>query len=235
MFSLLLKIVLGPALLLQGKYVRTKTEILPEPAGARSGLTGNGKPIRILVVGDSAAAGVGVEHQDEALLGCICRELADNYEVSYELIAMTGYTTSDLLDKLRTIDVGHFDVVVTSLGVNDVTSATSLSKFLREQSALINLLRHEYGAGQLILSGMPPMGHFPALPHPLRWYFGYESRRFDKALRSLASTHSCDFVAYEFNGDLSLWAADGFHPGPRVYQQWALMVAQKVMAGVNRV
>ncbi|KAB0649370.1 SGNH/GDSL hydrolase family protein, partial [Burkholderia diffusa] len=51
---------LGPLLLMQGRRVRRVTPRLAEAAGPRDGTAGDGPPLRVLVLGDSAAAGVGV-------------------------------------------------------------------------------------------------------------------------------------------------------------------------------
>lgn len=70
--NMLLKIstiVLVPALILQGYRVKKNTPRLAEPQGLRKGVIGQGKALSILILGDSAAAGVGVEDQREALLG----------------------------------------------------------------------------------------------------------------------------------------------------------------------
>lgn len=60
-----------PILWWQGRRVKRDTPRLPEAAGARVGVSGAGQPLRVLILGDSAAAGVGVSHQDQALLGQI--------------------------------------------------------------------------------------------------------------------------------------------------------------------
>jgi hypothetical protein len=62
-------LALGPLLLAQGLYVRRKTPLLPEPPGARSGFAGTGRLLRVLILGDSAAAGVGAASQLSALSG----------------------------------------------------------------------------------------------------------------------------------------------------------------------
>lgn len=63
----ILKIVLAPVLAVQGRQVKKNTPRLPEAKGPRKGIQENGgKQIRLLILGDSAAAGVGVDHQDHA-------------------------------------------------------------------------------------------------------------------------------------------------------------------------
>ena len=57
----------GPIMYIQGMLVRKYAAELPEAIGPRTGIIGEGKPLRVLVLGDSSAAGVGVETQDEAI------------------------------------------------------------------------------------------------------------------------------------------------------------------------
>ena len=59
-------LALAPLLVVQGWYVKRITPRLPEAEGARQGVTGQGQRLRLLVVGDSAAAGVrSEEHTSE--------------------------------------------------------------------------------------------------------------------------------------------------------------------------
>ena len=67
----LLTLLLGPLLLYQGFRVRRNILLLPEPPGERTGTAGDGPPLRLLVTGDSAAAGVGAAHQQSACLSAV--------------------------------------------------------------------------------------------------------------------------------------------------------------------
>lgn len=69
MLDTLLLIGLAPVLLWQGRNVRRSTLRLPEAAGVRYGQVGRGPALRILLLGDSSAAGVGVSQQEQALAG----------------------------------------------------------------------------------------------------------------------------------------------------------------------
>ena len=55
-----------PLLLLQAIWVRLRTIKLPEAQGQRTGVCGQGEPLTLLVLGDSAAAGVGTNLQENA-------------------------------------------------------------------------------------------------------------------------------------------------------------------------
>lgn len=234
LLHLLSTILLAPVLLLQGKYVRKTIESLPEPVGQRRGVIGSGSALRVLIVGDSAAAGVGVINQKQALLGNLIGILKVNFEVSYALMANTGDNTRDCIAQLKTAEAEEFDIVLISLGVNDVTSGCSEAAFIKRQTALIDLLQKKFFARQIILSGLPPMSDFPALPQPLRWYIGAQAQRFNQRVEQLARKYELDFIELEFDGDHGLMASDGFHPGPKVYKAWAEMAAQTVLSSYNK-
>lgn len=223
-------VALGPLLLVQGKLARARTPLLPEPPGARRGTLGQGPPLRLLVVGDSSAAGVGAEHQDDALLGRIVEALATERSVSWHLEARTGATTPGTLRHLARLDPEPFDVAVTSLGVNDVVNGVRRDAWLEDQRRLRQVLRERFGVRRLVVSGFPPVHGFPALPQPLRWYLGRRCRELDRAIESeLLAESDADFLPVGFDMDVTAMASDGFHPGPQVYAAWGRGVAELIL------
>lgn len=223
-------LVLAPILVVQGRQVRRTVPELPEPAGARDGESGSGPRLRLLIVGDSAAAGVGARTQDEALAGRLAVALAPTFRVQWKLLAFSGATTTDMLARLRQTPADTYDVAITSLGVNDVTARRSLDDWRRQQGELAELLAGRFGARHVLLSGLPPMHRFPALPQPLRWYVGSRARDFDRVLAELAASRpGCEFLALGHEMmDVSAMASDGFHPGPPVYALWAHEAARRI-------
>jgi lysophospholipase L1-like esterase len=230
MRHLIATLALGPILLAQGRHVRRTVPELPEPEGPRSGIAGSGPDLRLLIVGDSAAAGVGAPSQDEALAGQLAVALAPTFRLHWKLLAFTGATTADMLDRLCREADARYDVVVTSLGVNDVTDRHSLATWRRQQETLVDLLATRFGARHILLSGLPPMHRFPALPQPLRWYIGSRARDFDRVLAEVAASRpGCEFLALGHEMmDTSAMAGDGFHPGPPIYTRWAHAAAQRI-------
>ena len=223
-------LLLTPLMLLQAAWVRLTVPVLPEPPGAREGSTGNGPPLGLLIVGDSAAAGVGAGHQDEALLGQLVSRLAPQFSVSWRLLAKSGHKTLDTLEALDGLGSQSFDVAVTSLGVNDVIGRVDIGEWREQQAELRRLLRDKFGVGTLIISGLPPMHEFPALPQPLRSYIGASATRFNDILEAdIAADGRAHFVDLRFDADISMAASDGFHPGPGVYSEWAQRVVAFVL------
>ncbi len=229
----LLKTILGPVLLLQGLWVRLRTPRLPEAEGPRRGCTGAGPRLRLLVVGDSSAAGVGVATQSQALMGQLIRALGGSYTVHYRLEARTGATTAEAIDSLARQGTETVDAVVTALGVNDLTAGRHLSAWLDDQKRLIAFLRARMQPRVIMLSSLPPVHRFPALPEPLRWYLGAGARAYNAALEELARREGAVFLPLNFSMDVSLMATDGFHPGRGIYQGWAQRAAEGLQAALT--
>ncbi|PVZ57348.1 lipase [Pseudomonas sp. B1(2018)] len=218
----LAKILLGPLLLMQGLYTRRVTPRLPEAEGERQGEAGSGDVLRLLIVGDSAAAGVGAATQGEALSGRLVERLADDYRVSWKLWARTGLDSQGLLELLEQHAPEPFDVVLLSIGVNDVTSSLPLDQWLARQQRLMALLCDRFAVRQVVVSPLPPMHLFPALPQPLRWFLGFRASRFNARLADLAAgVDQCTMLTTPLAPEPGLMASDGFHPGPMLYRQWA--------------
>ncbi|WP_229380949.1 MULTISPECIES: SGNH/GDSL hydrolase family protein [Shewanella] len=234
--------------------MRKNIPILAEATGGRSGRLGEGRPLSLLVVGDSAAAGVGVETQDDALSGCLTRELAQKYCVDWSLVAKSGNTTADLIETLQgrpfqtdSLSVGSLpakvlddnwldkrsapdiDVVLVSLGVNDLLSPIGESHWIAQQVRLIKLLKSKFSAKHILMTAVPPMHCFPALPQPLRWFLGLRASEFNRKLVSLIELESeCELVIIPLMPIASDMASDGFHPSAKVYRLWGGTAAKAI-------
>lgn len=227
------RFALGPLLLRQAGAVRRTALRLPEAAGPREGVVGAGVPrLRLLVVGDSSAAGVGVPTQADALALPLATLLAREFgSVAWQLVAESGLTTACARALLARTRLEPADVVVTALGVNDVTAQLSAGSFISHTSQLWSDLRERTGARWAVLSGLPPMGRLTAVPQPLRWYLGRYSAGFDAALAQWTQRQSLGYCALGWTDDPAFLAHDGFHPGPALYPQWAARLEDAIVTG----
>ena len=222
-------LALAPVLYAQGKYARRKTQQLAEPAGARQGHSGQGRPLRLLIAGDSAAAGVGVEQQESALSGVVVAQLSQHFHLQWKLNAQSGDASAQLLEKLKAAPAEPFETVLISIGVNDVTGLTRSRVWMQNLQTIIDLLQDKFSAQQIFWSSIPPMGLFPALPNPLRWCLGLRARHFNRLLQQAAEQHpNCRFLQIPYPEDLRFIASDGFHPGAQAYDLWGQQAAQLI-------
>lgn len=233
MRMLLPTLILSPVLLVQGRWVKKTIVRLPEPLGARTGVIGIGQPLRLLILGDSAAAGVGVDHQDEALAGQLVKQLSQHYQVHWQLEASTGHTSDQVIKLLKNqFEPQVYDVVVTSVGVNDVTRLLSSKKWIGLQRQLLQQIRQKFQPQLILLTSVPPMHVFSALPQPLRWHLGQYASQMNLALAKLLATQTdCQQITLPLEQgqrDIPL-ARDGFHPSAEVYQAWAALLAEKIL------
>ena len=215
-------LILAPVLVTQAVIVMLRASRLPEAAGPRSGTTGQGPELRLLVLGDSSAAGVGVSHQDAALADRLCATLGQRYRVSWRVIASSGATVSGTLATLEKTAPQEFDLIVVALGVNDAKNGVSFASWRLRYATLLDVLDAKFAPDCICVSGVPPLQNFPLLPAPLGTVIGARATRFDAYLAELCAAregvYHLPFDTVPTTDDL---AADGFHPNARVYAEWA--------------
>jgi lysophospholipase L1-like esterase len=231
------KLALGPVLLPQARWVRRTARRLPEAPGPRQGVVGEGEPgLRVLVIGDSSAAGVGIADQAQALALPLAHRLQEvlGQAVAWQLVAESGIDTAAARQLAACSPLLPADVVVTVLGVNDVTAQRTASQYVSELAALWAEVRHSTGARWLVACGLPPMGLLTAVPHPLRWYLGRYSDWLDEELQLWAAAERFGFLSLRWAADKRMLAKDGFHPGPSLYPVWAQRLAHLVLDGRKR-
>ncbi len=185
--------------------------------------------LKLLVAGDSAAAGVGASRQEDALVGQITSRLNPQFRVAWTVDARSGATTASTLARLSRRNDESLDVAVISLGVNDVTSGLSRSRWRSAQRDLRSLLRNKFDVNLIVSCGLPPMRGFPSLPQPLRWYLGARADQFSRDLRGDVELEpGCSYLGLDFTCDVRLIAADGYHPGPGMYSLWGQKVSELI-------
>jgi lysophospholipase L1-like esterase len=223
-------IVYAPVLFLQSLWVLVKTRRLPEASGERRGKTTLAKEkLRLLIIGDSAAAGVGVSRQTEALSGNMVKLLENSYAIQWQVVAWTGCKTRAMIDKLEEEPMSVADVIVISLGVNDVTSFISTEKWAAQFMRLLSLITRKLSPRLILVTATPPFQHFPALPGPLKVFLGLRAEAFNQRLAGLLENqHNC--LLLQLPVEAAHFAADGFHPGETGYRLWADEAARAIEA-----
>ena len=218
-FTYLMLPIAGP----QALWLRWRASGLPEAAGPRRGRLGNGPELRLMVLGDSSAAGVGSERQDRAVGGHLARRLSNaGFLVDWQIVATTGHTTRDVLRRLEGMASEPLDVVVICLGVNDAKNGVREWLWRRRMSGILDHLTDRFGAKLIVISGLPPLAQFPLLPWPLRYILGARTARFDRGLAGMADArNNCLHVPLDVVIEPDKMATDGFHAGPQMHAIWA--------------
>lgn len=255
-------VLLAPVYLYQGHKIKRDTVRLPEPNGERHGqvqlnnspITSKGKSnniLNLMVVGDSAAAGVGSQTQQEALVGHLIPILTEQAAIqsdfdtlNWSLQATTGYTSFDILRRLYVLPAPSqpIDVMVLSVGVNDTTSKVSAAQWQQQIENIIAIAQRKFGVRELVFLSLPPMAQMPAIPAPLNNFVGAKAAILDNSLQQICAAHdNVTYMATNFarmieehsNGtpiDIRvMFASDGFHPSSLMYGYWAQQVAELIV------
>jgi len=233
--SLTAKLLLSPVLVAQALLTRGRLPRLPEAEGAREGEVGRGPPLRLLIVGDSSAAGVGVKRQSDALAGHLTRALATQCaaRVRWQLLARSGITSAQCLQMLATEPLRDADIAVVVLGVNDVVDQVPSQHALRSRESIANRLRNAHGVAHVVFAPLPPVHRFPALPQPLRWVAGADARRHNRAVAAwAASRDDVSHVPIDLPLNRGVMGEDGFHPGEPVYRVCGVALAEHIASAV---
>lgn len=170
--------LLMPVVAAQALFVRMSTEALPPAGGPESGTAGEaagGEPLRIAVVGESTAAGCGVEQQEEGFTGQFARELSvrTGRPVDWSVHGRYGATARRIRYRLLPeLDTG-LHVVALLAGVNDVLTRRSPQDWGDDLGAVVGELAQR--ADQVVVTGIPPFAEFPSIPGC--WAATWESGR----------------------------------------------------------
>lgn len=223
----------------QGQRVRDELPRLPEASGPCTGVTdGAGLPVRLLIFGESTAAGVGAPDHTQGLAGQTAQVLAGLMDrpVQWRAHGRRSVTARAAHDGLLpTLPKAPFHVVVVALGVNDVVRLHGPARWRRDVGRLVADLRARTDHPPILLAGMPPIGHFPALPEPLRTVLGWRGQLLDQAGRRLAGeTDTVTHVPAPLPEDPAAFSDDGFHPGPAGYALWGTQLGRAAAKRLQR-
>jgi lysophospholipase L1-like esterase len=199
----------------------------PDPGGLY-GAHLPGRPIRLAVLGDSAAAGYGADTPAETFGAFLATGLSDLAQrpVYLRSVAFVGAQSSDLISQIPRALASLPDVCAVIIGANDVTHRVWPSQSVRNLHDAVETLRS--ARTQVVVGTCPDLGTIQPIQPPLRQVARLWSRRLAAAQViavveaggrsvSLGSILGPEFSARP--GDM--FGPDGFHPSPTGYKACA--------------
>jgi lysophospholipase L1-like esterase len=230
-------------LIAQAKLARRKIgnvkDRAPDPDGVY-GVGMSGEPLRLVVLGDSAAAGYGARTPDETFGAVLATGLADQAQrpVHLTCVAANGAQTSALEGQIRRARPHAPHVCAIIIGANDVTHKVRPSDSLRYLKSAVSTLRAQ--GSEVVVGTCPDLGTVRPIPPPLRQVARTWSRRL-AAAQAIAVIESggravslATILGAEFAGPSSdLFGPDQFHPSPAGYRACASAMLPSVAAAVG--
>ena len=194
-------------------------------------LDGPGVPLRMLWLGDSTAAGLGASAANQT----VPRRVASALHRQVDLVSysVSGFRLGDVLKyELARVAALHPDIVLISIGANDVVHLTSTTTFRHEYERFVQGLPDGV---RLVILGVPDMGATPRFAQPLRAIAGWRGRVLDSVARSVAKSWGAIYVDIAgttgpvMRSDTHRYfAADHYHPGDEGYTLWANAVLARL-------
>lgn len=214
-----------PFLYLQGQYTRFRVGRLPDAGGEPEGVVERGEEvIRLLAIGESTVAGVGVDTLDNALAGRFAHHLsgATGATVRWRSAGVSGITVRRTIREIvPDLPESEFDLILIALGGNDVFNLNSPSGFRNDMNELIGILREKSPEAAVVLANVPMIRDAIALPHPLKYVLA--------KLAKMQHFNAIDMVSrleevYYFDEVKRVdddFFSDGIHPSAIGYDSWA--------------
>jgi lysophospholipase L1-like esterase len=200
-----------------------------------------GRPVELVVLGDSIAAGLGAELPEKTLGARLAKGAAKKAHRAVRLttLARVGSETSDLPEQLAMLPPDlRPEVAVIVVGGNDVTHRVPLSTSVRHLVETVDALQ-ELGCA-VVVGTCPDLGALRPVPQPLRALGSRASRQLasaqrDAALRCGARVVSLAHVVGPFfitNPD-EMFSLDRFHPSAHGYKRTAKAILPSVLAAIG--
>ncbi|MDO9591559.1 MAG: SGNH/GDSL hydrolase family protein [Microcella sp.] len=220
-------LALAPVLVPQTVRLRRTVPKLPEaPLPWEGG--GGTDPIRLLVLGDSMAVGVGVDDAADGLAGHLAAELTERTgrPVRWRARGRNGATARDVIDDHLTDALREpADLVFLSIGANDAMQVRSHRAFRRDVRRILHDIFAAHPDTIVLIGALPAFHRFGLLPEPLRSTLYLHTEALEvaarRALERFPRAHMTPPLPPYSDG---FFASDDFHPSAQGYREWAAFV-----------
>ena len=229
---------LCPGVLSQAFALRRHALTLVPAAGPSAGRVGRGEPLHFLAIGDSIVAGVGARRVERSTVVHVARFMAGRLarEINWHTAGIIGAGARRVRrDALAQLPQRPFDVIMLSVGVNDVLKLERSGRFRRQLLKLIHELRRHSPQAIIGYVGLPPLEAFPKLKRPLRWIVGRRVRRFDALAReTVMRVPNALHIPVRVAPRPHLFSEDGLHPAEPGQRRLAKIIADALTPHVAR-
>ncbi|RKN43395.1 SGNH/GDSL hydrolase family protein [Micromonospora endolithica] len=195
-------------------------------------------PLRLVLLGDSSALGVGVDRLDHTIGGQLANLLADGptgRQVHLSSVGVSGSRSTDLATQVARALLGDRpDVAVILIGANDATTLRRPGDAAAYLGSAVHRLRE--ARVEVVVGTCPDLGAVRAIAPPLRHVVGWSGRRVARAQTAAVLDAGGTVVDLGtetgpvFRADAGTLCHDGFHPSADGYRVWAHALLPAVAA-----
>lgn len=204
--------------------------------GSYGAATGVGDSRRILVLGDSTAAGVGAGGREHTIGAIVATGVAaiSGSPVELRNVSRTGSTSLDLPAQAERglALMPNPEVVLIMIGANDVKERIDSALAVRALSEVVAQMRQ--AEAEVVVGTCPDLGTVQPIPQPLRALVQRWSRE-HAAAQTIAvveaggrTVSTGDLLGPAFRSTPQLFSADRFHPNASGYSRAAAILLPSV-------
>ncbi len=215
-------VVIGQALM--ARRTIPAAENPPPRCDGRYGFEYRGEPVRLAVLGDSSAAGYGVDAPRKTLGALLASGLAEQLKrpVDLQCVAVVGAQSRHLAPQIERLLDDPPQIAVILIGGNDVTHRSNVPDAVRALGDAVRALR--LMDADVVVGTCPDMGAIEPIQPPLKWLAHRWSRQL-AALQTIAVVEAGgrtvslgDLLGPQFAADPQrMFAWDRFHPSADGY------------------
>lgn len=223
------------------RVVEQHSPLIGPPTGDGTYGDFRGEPIKVAVLGDSSAVGLGVDSTNETPGVLIVNALSELAErpVEFTRHAWIGAESHALDSQIRMAldETPDLDLVIIMIGANDVTSRTRPSVSVRFLSEAVTRLRA--AGSEVVVATCPDLGTIRPVRQPLRFIARRWSRQL-AALQTVAVVKAGGrtvslgaILGPAFARDPLMFSADEFHPSAEGYAAAAAVILPTAAAALG--
>lgn len=246
----IISIPLLPFLYFQGKRIKRNIPDLPEASGDTGFWTAKNKEsLRLLTIGESTIAGVGVATHEEGFSGTLAKELSQKLDmnVHWRVYAKSGYTAKQVYENIiDKIEYTSADLIVIGLGGNDAFQLNKPGKWKKATRKLIDKLKFKFEETPIVFINMPPIKDFPVFTPLARMILGNYVNILGDELKNVVKSYENVYYISDIMKAKDMAAklgnsvkpsdmfSDGVHPSKMAYQIWAKDVAEYIIKTIPK-
>jgi lysophospholipase L1-like esterase len=182
-----------------------------------------------LALGDSYTIGESVDEKDRWSLQLIDLLKTDFNFTKHNIIARTGWTTSELTQAIEAPKLTEqYDMVSLLIGVNNQYRGQSVDTYRVELRELLNISTKfaKNNAKKVIVLSIPDWGKSPFARGQDNKQIASDIDRFNNVAREECKKVSIVFIDIteitRKNTDVSMFASDGLHYSGKMHKLWAM-------------
>ena len=206
--------------------------------------------LRMVVLGDSTTAGVGVERAEDSLPYLVARRIAEAEGRAVHVVSYgwAGARAADLvrqqlpraIEPVRATETESFlagaDIVAVVVGANDASHNTPPGRFRASLRAILEGIRDVAPSARVVLAGVPAFRGALRGVEPLIFLADQYARLLRPVSRAEAERAGAAYadlarqVPPLIRGRTDVLSRDQFHPSVVGYSAWADVIAEALLA-----